>query len=229
MSFIIAATFKSHKLSAEVEEWLEEVSPVASKSSDEIVVAPSFVHLPAAHSKISLLKSNILLSAQDVSPFPLGSYTGAVNAEQLKDVGVKYCIIGHSERRRYFHETNVEIANKASELIRVGIIPILCLAEPDIFPQLAALENELKNKIVYCFEPPSNIGGTNVDDLAEIKRVVGVIRKSLEEPVRVMYGGSVNSGNIQELCNSVTLEGVLVATASLDPKSFISIIKEHAV
>lgn len=224
MKFLIVATFKSNKTAEEVKDWLAVVSPVAATSKDEIVVAPSFVHLSLAQASISQLETRIYLSAQDVSPYPPGSYTGAVNAQQLANVGVTYCLVGHSERRHYFHETHADGANKVSELIGVGITPILCLSEQDIYPQLAALDTSHKDKIIYCFEPPSNIGGSESAPIEDIKRVVGLIRKSCDFPARVMYGGSVNAGNVESLRSGADIDGVLVSSASLDPESFIRIL-----
>ncbi len=219
MKFLIVATFKSNKLKAEVESWVKELAPLAKQSSAEIVVAPSFPHL------FLISQSSLKLASQDVSPFPPGSYTGAVNTVQLKDLGVSYCLVGHSERRRYFHETHAEIANKIRELLAVGITPILCLAEDDLFPQLAALPSEVKEQIIYCFEPPSNIGGTESAPLEEIKRVVGLIRESIGN-CRVMYGGSVNADNLNSLL-SLNIEGLLVSSASLDPHNFSQLINTY--
>ena len=234
--FLIVATFKSNKTSAEVESWLKQVAPVVKSSPTEIVVAPSFPHLhlisdkPAnrqTNSPTSRFADSLKLAAQDVSPFPPGSYTGAVSAVQLQDLGVKYCLVGHSERRRYFHETHAEIANKVFELLAVGITPILCLSEADIFPSLAALSAAQKSKLIYCFEPPANIGGTEAAPAEEIKRVTGLIKKAVgDQPV--MYGGSVNAENLSSLL-SLNLDGVLVSSASLKAEEFISLIKSYSL
>lgn len=221
MSFIIIATFKSNKTSGEIEDWIKSVSPAAKKSSAEIGVAPSFPYLGLVKKS-----SGLELTAQDVSPFPAGSYTGAVNAVQLLDMGVRYCLVGHSERRRYFHETHAEIANKINELIAVGITPVLCLAEEDIFPAIAAIPSENQDKIVYCYEPPADIGGTVTAPVEDIDRVIGLIRNSVEGS-RVMYGGSVNADNLDSLI-PLGIDGVLVSSASLDPGRFTRLISVYA-
>lgn len=213
MSFLVVANFKSNKSLAEVKTWLETVKPTA-----DMVIAPSFPHLH--------LFSNFALAAQDVSPFPQGSYTGAVNASQIKELGVTYCLVGHAERRRYFHETAGEIVGKIRELLAVGITPILCMEESDITPQFAALDEEYYPKCLYCFEPSGEIGGTvtaSPDVIANIKKKI----HHFYPGARFMYGGSVTQGNITSLL-SLNLHGVLVASSSLDPHSFLSIVQQSS-
>lgn len=217
--FLIIATFKSHKTVSEVESWLSAVDPHTALLSAKVAVAPSFPHLA-----IEAWPSTIARAAQDVSPFPPGSYTGAVNAAQLADLGVSYCLVGHSERRRYFHETHTEIANKIRELLAVGITPVLCLSKDDITPQLAAMEDSHKDSCVYVYEPPADIGGTETAPLENITATVELLR-SLTPSRPVLYGGSVNAGNIRNLSGLV--DGSLVSTASLDPQSFIDLLNAH--
>ena len=213
MSFLVVANFKSNLTKEQVESWLKVIKPTPN-----MVIAPSFLHLSTIHD----LKSTISLAAQDVSPFPPGSYTGAVNASQLKELGVTYCIVGHSERRRYFHETPSDIASKIRELVSVGITPILCMDELDVIPQFAALDTELYAQCIYCFEPSGGIGGTATASLETIKKVQDQVRQFIEDG-RFMYGGSVNQDNVVSLL-PLNLFGVLVASASLDPVHFQSIV-----
>ncbi|HBD02060.1 TPA: hypothetical protein DD448_02270 [Candidatus Collierbacteria bacterium] len=217
MPFLVLANFKSHKTIPEVKSWLETIVPVFEQYQDqlEVIIAPSFPHL-------HLLSSSLNSCAQDVSPFPPGAYTGAVNAPQLKDLGVKYCLVGHSERRHFFHETHQDVANKVSELLGVGITPVLLLSEKDIVPQFAALDDSLVDRCLYCFEPPSDIGGTTTAPLDVITQVIGQIRA--HTPAPLLYGGSVTPQNIANLL-PLNLSGVLVATASLETSSFNSILE----
>jgi triosephosphate isomerase len=210
MTFLVIANFKSNKTHSEVKDWIATVKP-----KPNMVVALSFPHL-------SLFPSTFSLAGQDVSPFPMGSYTGAVSAKQLEDLGVKYCIVGHSERRRYFHETSVDVAAKVRELVGSGITPILCLEEKDITTQFAALDDEYFSKCIYCFEPSVDIGGTTTAS----PEAIGAIKQKVEQfvpGVAFMYGGSVNADNIETLL-PLGLSGVLVSTACLDPVSFNSIL-----
>ena len=222
MTFLVLANFKSHKLETEVTTWLTAVAPALAQSPRlKLLVAPSLLHLPASHTYLSTHPIPIDLVAQDVSPFPPGAYTGAINASQLKEYGVTYSLVGHSERRRYFHETHQDVANKVNELLSCGITPAICLSREDIVPQFAALSDDQQNKCIYCFEPPADIGGTTTAPLDVIKDTVAQIKNYTTAPV--LYGGSVTPENVASLL-TLPIDGVLVATASLDASSLTAII-----
>lgn len=210
MTFLVVANFKSNQALSEAESWLKEVKPKPG-----MVIAPSFPHLS--------LFSGFTLSGQDVSPFPKGSYTGAVNAEQLKDLGVSYCLVGHSERRRYFHETAGDVANKVKELISVGITPLVCMDEADVTPQFASLDSEYLDKCIYCYEPSDGIGGTTTATPEQIASVREQIERFAPN-CQFIYGGSVNPQNLSTLLE-LNLAGVLVGSASLSPEKYLELVE----
>ncbi len=221
MTFLILANFKSHKSITDVKDWARVVGSHSFPKEVEVAAAPTSTHL----STIYDLQPMISIAAQDVSPFPVGSYTGAVNASQLADLNVKYCLVGHSERRRYFHETPGDVAAKVRQLLDVGITPIVCLSTEDIVSQFAALDDTLRASCLFCYEPPGDIGGTESATPEDIKKVTDRIHSYA--PVHpVMYGGSVNEHDIAIL-RPLGLGGVLVATACLDPKQFIATIEAY--
>jgi triosephosphate isomerase len=210
MAFLTVANFKSNLTQSEVKAWLEQVKP-----QEGMVIAPSFPHLS--------LFPGFTLAAQDVSSFPKGSYTGAVNASQLQELGVKYTLVGHSERRRYFHETSAEVANKVKELLSVGITPLLCMDEADIDSQFAALDAEYLSQCIYCYEPNEGIGGTQTATPKQITAVRAKIATYVDNP-QFIYGGSVNPDNVGELLK-LNLAGVLVGSASLHPEKYLSLVR----
>lgn len=216
MTFLVVANFKSNLTQKQVAAWIAQVKPTAN-----MVVAPSFPHLHL-FSNFEFRNSNFALAGQDVSPFPPGSYTGAVSARELKELGVSYAIIGHSERRRYFHETDTDIASKVRELVSEDITPLLCLDEKDLASQLSALDAQLAAHCYFCFEPTQSIGGTAA---ASDENIIHFKTKLHEfyPDAPFIYGGSVNQDNIDSLLK-LGLDGVLVATASLDPAHYLSIL-----
>ncbi len=211
---LVIANLKSYKLKQEIREWIGEVEPGLVDLNVDAALAAPFPYL-------YLLENTRLLkrAAQDVSPYPPGSYTGEINAEMLSDNQVSYCIVGHSERRKYFFENYQQISSKIDMLVEHGITPVVCLRSEDITPQLSAISDRSKTSCIFVYEPPEDIGGTTSAPLDKIVSGIERIKPFLSGKQMVGYGGSVNAGNIKALTSLV--DCFLIATAALDPESFI--------
>ncbi|MCA1765749.1 MAG: triose-phosphate isomerase, partial [Desulfobulbaceae bacterium] len=158
MSSYLLANWKSHKTLREAEAWLEKFHDLRRNSGPQVIVAPPMPFLAPMRQIMARLKiPNLALAAQDISPFPQGSYTGAVAAPMISEFA-DYAIVGHSERRRYFHETNQEVANKVSEAVAAGLKPILCVDLPYARQQLAAINEDDFAELIIGYGPVSAAG-----------------------------------------------------------------------
>lgn len=221
---LIVANWKSHKTLAEAMHWLDAVGPSASPSQHTVVLCPPFPFLIPLGQEIQKKKYAIELGVQDLSQYPAGSYTGAVSVRNLEGLGARYAILGHSERRRYFSETNQHIANKVNLALEAEIQPIVCVDEKQIVSQAAALEEKDRRRCVVAFEPTGHIGTGDPDSVEDVERVAAAIRTSFSSDTKVIYGGSVDAISIHKYLESKYISGVLVGTASLDAKSFTSLL-----
>lgn len=223
-SQLIVANWKSNKTIAEVESWLKEWSATktALLSGLEIAIAPTYPHLAVVHQWLQKDDlANVKLAVQDISPFPAGSYTGAVTVANLEGLNIKYALVGHSERRRYFHETHTEVANKVEQAVQVGITPIVCVDAEYAELQAAALDRDVLKKCVVAYEPLEAIGNDHNQSATEIEPVVRRIREIFGS-VRVLYGGSAAAENVREYRSIV--DGFLVGHKSLQADSFAALL-----
>lgn len=223
MTKYVLANWKAHKTLAEAEAWLEEFLLLYSPHPGlKVIIAPPALYLVPLRQKLEQSgKADIALAVQDLSPFPFGAYTGAIAAEMLKDF-VEFAIVGHSERRRYFHETNQDIANKVNEARRVDIKPILCLDRPYARAQLAALQEEDLSGLIVGYGPVEAIGINIPQSPAETQTAVREIQQiAPDKPI--LYGGSINKDNAGEYLRLPGIAGLMVGTASLDPQEFARI------
>jgi triosephosphate isomerase (TIM) len=221
-----------------------EVVKLNKKTDALVVVAPPSVYLSEVAKTIS--RSVVSLAAQDVSTEPLGAFTGEVSAIQLKDIGVKYVIVGHSERRA-MGETDKQIAQKVQQLLKNKLIPVVCVGEKErdshgdffsvVEKQIKALAGVMTasdmKKIVIAYEPIWAIGTgktATVDDVKEMQLFIySVLTKAydrtLANAVLLLYGGSVKPQNAKELHTHGGMQGFLVGGASLRAKDFSEIVK----
>jgi triosephosphate isomerase len=220
---IIVANWKSNKTPMQALAWLEQFLEHYRPHPDlEIIIAPPMMSLvPMSALLKQKTTSTISLAAQDISPFPLGSYTGAVAAEMVRDL-VSYVIVGHAERRRYFHETNQEVANKAMEAAVVDIIPIVCVDLPYAGAQLAALDQLDSDKMIIGYGPVEAIGIDIPQPFDKAAAAVGAIHEILPDSP-ILYGGSISSRNITSYAQIPGIAGLMVGTASLQAEDFASL------
>ncbi len=212
----------------------------------EIAICPPYTSLSDVREVV--MGTNIKLGGQDVYWEREGAFTGEVSAAMLKDVGCEYCIIGHSERRQFFGETNETVNKKAKAILKEGLKPIVCVGEKleerkksktfdvvknHVTNSLAGLSKEEMLKTVIAYEPVWAIG-TGVNATKEqAQEAHQYIRSLLKEmfgedvarAVRIQYGGSVKPENIKELISQEDVDGALIGGASLEADSFIQIVK----
>lgn len=212
----------------------------------EVAICPTFVSLGDVRDVI--VESNIKLGAQDVYWEKEGAFTGEISPAMLKSVGCEYCIVGHSERRQFFGETNATVSKKAKALLAEGIKPIVCVGEKleerkagktfdvvkdHVENSLAGISKEDILKTVIAYEPVWAIGtGVNAtkEQAEEVHKYIrGLLAKmfgnDVAQAVRIQYGGSVKPENTKELISQENVDGALVGGASLKADSFIQIVK----
>ncbi|GAB4241375.1 MAG: triose-phosphate isomerase [Stanieria sp.] len=225
-----------HKTQAESVEFVRAFKSEIENTDEgrEIVLCTPFTSLTAM-SKI-LHGSKIRLGAQNIHWEDQGAYTGEIAGNMLTEIGVNYVIIGHSERRQYFGETDETVNLRLKAAQRHGIIPILCVGETKQQRDAGQTENVIinqlqqdlvdinQNNLVIAYEPIWAIGTGDTCESIEANRVIGIIRQQLtNRDVPIQYGGSVKPSNIDEIMAQPEIDGVLVGGASLEPDSFARI------
>jgi triosephosphate isomerase len=228
MKKYVIGNWKCNKGIAEAQSWLAEFAkryrPLSGLS---VIIAPSFICLPSLAQQIKTLGlENLSLAAQDVSPFPKGAYTGAVAADMIKGMA-DYVLLGHSERRRYFHETDQDVARKMSEVVDAGLIPVVCVDQPYAASQLLAVGDIDSREMIIAYGPVDAMTARIAEPPAKAAETAHSISQIL--PGRpVVYGGSLESGNVQNYLNLPGLAGLFVGEASLNVDSFLTICEEMA-
>lgn len=216
---IVVLNNKCNLLKDEFIKYQSKLATIESKST--LVLCPSDIYL----SKFYL--NNFKLGSQNVSSYYEGAYTGEVSATQLKDLDVKYCIVGHSERRKYQHETNIDINKKLEMLLDNGIIPILCVGENENEKKenmtIVKVINEIRDafkdidetrNVIIAYEPIWAIGTGKTPSKEEIENVLKEIKSDYPENT-LLYGGSVTEKNIDTLKDSTYIDGYLLGGLSL--------------
>jgi len=243
---LIVANWKMNKTVDESLNFVEEFIPMVSGVGDvDMVLAPPFISLMPASKAVT--GSNVALAAQNMHWEEAGAYTGEVSPVMIRDIGCRYVILGHSERRQFFGEGDGEVSRKVVAALKEGIIPILCVGETlgereygktfdtvggQIRGGLADVVLESGQELVLAYEPVWAIGTGKTASPEEAQEVhsfarsqlAGLFGNEIAESIRILYGGSVKSENAGTLMSMHDIDGALVGGASMEPESFAGIV-----
>jgi triosephosphate isomerase (TIM) len=241
---ILAANWKMNKTIEETERFLAEFLPQVPDSGPEVVICPPFLSLRTAVEHC--VQSRARVAAQNMHEQPNGAYTGEVSAPMLQELGVDGVILGHSERRQYFNESDDALARKVLVALDAGLEPILCVGESltqresgetealltrQVAADLANVPDDRLAGVVIAYEPIWAIGTGRTATTEQAEEAIALIRGLIESrsaeaaaAIRILYGGSVKPENAEELVSQPDVDGALVGGASLDPEDFAAIV-----
>ncbi|MBR2070270.1 MAG: triose-phosphate isomerase [Clostridia bacterium] len=243
---IIAGNWKMNKNQAEARELINELLPLVKDAEAEVAICVPFTNLELA---VELTKgTNVKVGAQNVHFAKSGAYTGEISADMLKELGVEYVIIGHSERRQYFGETDETVNLRSKAAIANGLKPIICVGElkeervsgkteevvkTQTIGALKDFDEEMMKSVVIAYEPVWAIGTGLTATNEQANETIGYIRKVVAEilgqkvadEVRIQYGGSMNPTNAKELMAMPEIDGGLIGGASLKAENFSKVVK----
>jgi triosephosphate isomerase (TIM) len=240
---LIVANWKMNKTKIEAKEFLNEFLPLVKNTEAKIIIAPSFTSLDFLTNQLQ--NTNISTASQNMFFAPSGAFTGEISAEMLLELGVEYVILGHSERRQYFLETDSLVNKKALFAFENNLKPIICVGET-LEQKVAGLskeivkeqvtvalkdveENDLDN-IIIAYEPVWAIGTGEAMSEQQANEMAGyiinIVKESLNttKAVKVLYGGSVNENNAKNFFEKENISGALIGGTSLDAKKFAKLI-----
>lgn len=243
---VIAGNWKMYKTIAESRDYIEQLKPLVKDVKKLIYLAVPFT---ALHASADAAKgSNIVIGAQNVSEHAQGAYTGEIDVEMIKEAGAKFVIIGHSERRKHYHEDDATVNKKVKKVLEQGLQPMMCIGETLEMREKGETEEVLQQQLLRGLE---GISGKHVGDLIVAYEPVwaigsgkhatpeiaentqrfcrGVIAekwgKAVADKLIILYGGSVKPDNAQEILKQPDIDGLLVGGASLSAQSFSQIIE----
>lgn len=244
--YVIAGNWKMNKTPAEAVALIEELKPLVADAACDVVVAVPFVDIPAALEAVK--GSQIAVGAQNCHWETAGAFTGEVSAPMLAEMGVKYVIIGHSERRQYFGETDLTVQKRVRAALNAGLTVILCVGETleqreqGITGEICSLQTKIAlggvskeemARVIIAYEPVWAIGTGRTATAQQANEVCGLIRDTLaalyDQEVAnntvIQYGGSMNAANAAELLAQPHVNGGLIGGASLKAADFAAIVK----
>jgi triosephosphate isomerase (TIM) len=241
---LLAAHWKMHKTVAEMRRFVEELLPRVGEAPADVALCAPFTALGQLVE--ALRGSGVLALAQNVHEDPSGAFTGEVSVPMLQELGVDGVVLGHSERREHFAETDAALARKVPAVLDAGLLPLLCIGETEsereageteakvrrqVEEDLAGVPDERLAGVVIAYEPIWAIGTGKVATPQQAQEAIAFIRTVLSERsperaerVRILYGGSVKPDNARELLALPDVDGALVGGASLEPDSFAEIV-----
>ncbi|MDD6914842.1 MAG: triose-phosphate isomerase [Eubacteriales bacterium] len=242
---IIAGNWKMNKTPSEAKSLVEAIAAKVADAKCDVVVCPTAICIPSA---VDAAKgSNIAVGAQNVHFKESGAYTGELAANMLTEAGVKYVIIGHSERRQYFGETDETVNLRTKAALAGGLLPIVCVGESLTEREQGIMDDTVRRqtkiaflgidaddakKVVIAYEPVWAIGTGKTATADQADEVCGIIRETIRglygaevaDAIRIQYGGSMNAGNAAELLAKPNIDGGLIGGASLKPDDFAVIV-----
>lgn len=242
---IIAGNWKMNKTASEAAVLVDELIPAVKDATCEVVICTPFTDLVTAVAKTK--GTNIHVGAENVHFEKSGAFTGEISADMLVDLGVEYVIVGHSERRQYFAETDQTVNKRTLAALNAGLKVILCVGESlqqreeGVTEELVRMQTKIAlrdvtaeqmENVVIAYEPVWAIGTGKTATAEDAQEVCGAIRETLKEMfgeelangIRVLYGGSAKPGNIAELVAKPDVDGALVGGASLKAADFASMV-----
>lgn len=242
---IIVGNWKMNKNNAEAKAFFEAVDAVAASENATYGIGCPFTDLRTAQDNAK----NLIVAAENCHWEDSGAFTGEVSVPMLEEIGIKYCIIGHSERRQMFGDTDETVNKKAKRLLKAGITPILCIGETEAQYDAGETEKVIRDQLtgsladlcakcvgsmVIAYEPIWAIGTGKSATKEDAQKCCAIVRDQVKvmygeeaaENVRVQYGGSVKPENIVEYMACPDIDGALIGGASLKEASFIDIIEK---
>ena len=241
---IIAGNWKMNKTPSEAVALVRDLLPLVADAKAEVVVCPTYVCLPAVAE--TLKGSNVKLGAQNLHFEKSGAFTGEISADMLKEIGVEYVIIGHSERRQYFAETDETVNKKVCKVLAEGLKPIICVGEKlsekqmGITEEIVCLQTKAAlhgvsrtqlDEVVIAYEPIWAIGTGMTATPEDANQTIRAIRNAIRDVygdvaqnIRILYGGSMNDKNARDLMAQSDIDGGLIGGASLVAEKFEKIV-----
>jgi len=230
---IIVANWKANKTFEEALSWVNIVGNKLVELKQKVILCPTSIFIVPIIEEVKSknLSEFIILGSQDISQYPAGAYTGEVTASQLAGL-IKFSIVGHSERRKYFGQTDQDVIDKVALLLQSQITPILCvsdLAQLNTYIEKGKIIIENAEKIIFVYEPPSAISGGSEyhpdtpEDANENAKKIG---EKIGKPITTIYGGSINPDNVNSFFAQPNIHGGLVGQASLDSQTFAKILEK---